>query len=346
MAGATLVVTPELSLCGYPPEDLLSAARVLDACAAELAALAAQVECGARSSSAFRERDGGGATTRRCRARRSRAAGLPQADAAELHGIRRRALFRARQRALRVRRRRRRVRPHHLRGRLVPRAGGAREGAGAQMLVVVPNGSPYHTRQQALRAGAGRCARPREPDCRSSTSIASAARTSSCSTAPRLSSTREGALAQQVPAWHEAIAWPNSRAPRRSGCAARSIRALEPHVYQALVLGVRDYVDKNGFPGVLLGRVGGRGLCVDARDCCRRARPGSRARGDAAVPVQRADEPRRCARDGAASWASAMTRSPIEPVHEAMLAVLAAEFAAGRRTLPRRTCRRASAARS
>ena len=33
--------------------------------------------------------------------------------------------------------------------------------------------------------------------------------------------------------------------------------ALEPHVYQALVMGVRDYVGKNGFPGVLLGLSGG-----------------------------------------------------------------------------------------
>src|SRR6476469_11097812 len=42
-AGAALVVTPELSLCGYPPEDLLLRPAFLDACAAELAALAAQV---------------------------------------------------------------------------------------------------------------------------------------------------------------------------------------------------------------------------------------------------------------------------------------------------------------
>ena len=42
-AGARLVVTPELSLCGYPPEDLLLRPAFLDACALELAALAAAV---------------------------------------------------------------------------------------------------------------------------------------------------------------------------------------------------------------------------------------------------------------------------------------------------------------
>src|SRR5512143_2407537 len=42
-AGAALVVTPELSLCGYPPEDLVLRPAFLDACASELAALAAAV---------------------------------------------------------------------------------------------------------------------------------------------------------------------------------------------------------------------------------------------------------------------------------------------------------------
>src|SRR5207249_11623796 len=41
--GAALVVTPELSLSGYPPEDLLLRPAFLDACARELAALAAGV---------------------------------------------------------------------------------------------------------------------------------------------------------------------------------------------------------------------------------------------------------------------------------------------------------------
>ncbi len=45
-AGASLVVTPELSLCGYPPEDLLLRPAFVDACAAELAALAGSVTSG------------------------------------------------------------------------------------------------------------------------------------------------------------------------------------------------------------------------------------------------------------------------------------------------------------
>ncbi len=39
--GAHLVITPELALCGYPPEDLLLRPSFMDACAAELSRLAA-----------------------------------------------------------------------------------------------------------------------------------------------------------------------------------------------------------------------------------------------------------------------------------------------------------------
>src|SRR5450631_3543700 len=42
--GAQLLVTPELSLCGYPPEDLLLRPAFLASCADELARLASRVD--------------------------------------------------------------------------------------------------------------------------------------------------------------------------------------------------------------------------------------------------------------------------------------------------------------
>ena len=42
-AGADVLLTPELALCGYPPEDLLLRPAFLDACAEELDALAARI---------------------------------------------------------------------------------------------------------------------------------------------------------------------------------------------------------------------------------------------------------------------------------------------------------------
>jgi NAD+ synthase len=44
--GADLVVTPELSIAGYPPEDLILKPAFLDACDARIAALAAETEDG------------------------------------------------------------------------------------------------------------------------------------------------------------------------------------------------------------------------------------------------------------------------------------------------------------
>ena len=43
---------------------------------------------------------------------------------------------------------------------------------------------------------------------------------------------------------------------------------LEESVYQALVTGVRDYVQKNGFPGVVVGPFRGDRFCANARNRC------------------------------------------------------------------------------
>ena len=65
--GAPLVVTPELSLCGYPPEDLLLRPAFLDACASELAALAERSARHRRSLVGFPEVDAAARATTRPR---------------------------------------------------------------------------------------------------------------------------------------------------------------------------------------------------------------------------------------------------------------------------------------
>lgn len=68
-------------------------------------------------------------------------------------------------------------------------------------------------------------------------------------------------LAVQMPAWEEGLAlteW--TRTDDGWVCATGERAVLEQGdaaAYQACVLGVRDYVDKNGFPGVILGLSGG-----------------------------------------------------------------------------------------
>ena len=228
-----LVVTPELSLCGYPPEDLLLRPAFLDACARELAALAAAVARTRRCSSAFPKRDGGSALQRaRGAARRPRRARSTASSSCRTTRCSTRSATSSRARAPCV------VDVDGVRVGLVicedvwfP--GPARAGEGGRRA--------GHRRRQRLavpHAAAGAAARRRSarararPGCRSSTSTASAARTSWCSTARRSSSTRDGDVAQQLPAWHETVALVDvRRRRRRSRCAARSIARLEPHVY-------------------------------------------------------------------------------------------------------------------
>ena len=192
---------------------------------AELAALAARSAGRRRRSSAFPSATTAARYNALAVLRDGRvAAGLSQAAPAELHGVRRGALFRAGRRdpcvfdvdGVRVRRRSS-ARTSGFPGRPRRRRRRARE------LLVVPNGSPYHTQQQALRARAGRARARARPACRSSTSIASAARTSSCSTARRSSSTPTARSRSSFPAWHETIAlvaFDGAIAAAR--CAARS----------------------------------------------------------------------------------------------------------------------------
>jgi NAD+ synthase len=68
-------------------------------------------------------------------------------------------------------------------------------------------------------------------------------------------------LAVQLPAWEEALQIVEFRRAPTGWRAEVGLRAPlesgEAAAYQACVLGLRDYVDKNGFPGVVLGLSGG-----------------------------------------------------------------------------------------
>ncbi|MCU0841527.1 MAG: NAD+ synthase [Thiobacillaceae bacterium] len=65
-----------------------------------------------------------------------------------------------------------------------------------------------------------------------------------------------GEVTAQLPCFAEGLYYVEFRdgAPRGE---LHPLPGLEESVYRALVLGVRDYVDKNGFPGVLVGLSGG-----------------------------------------------------------------------------------------
>ncbi len=76
----------------------------------------------------------------------------------------------------------------------------------------------------------------------------------------------DGKMALQMGAWTDDLAVVHFQRQKREGggfhwhCAPGEVRALQrgaPAWYQACVLGLRDYVEKNGFPGVVLGLSGG-----------------------------------------------------------------------------------------
>jgi len=72
---------------------------------------------------------------------------------------------------------------------------------------------------------------------------------------------RGGAMALQMPAWDTAVtlsAWTRDTAGWRCEPGERArIEEGDAAIYRACVLGLKDYVEKNGFPGVVLGLSGG-----------------------------------------------------------------------------------------
>jgi NAD+ synthetase len=253
--GAQLLITPELSLCGYPPEDLLLRPAFLSSCADELSRLAARVE-GVTVLVGFPElapdgrynavavlRDG--KVTARYRKRclpnytvfDEQRYFNPGGDPCivEVDGIRVGVII--------------------CEDVWCAGPATAARDAGAQ-LIVVPNGSPYHTRQQTLRREVV-AARARE----TGVAIIYVNRTGGQDElvfdGASFIVDGRGAVAQQLPAWHDTLAFAEF-----DGAIPKHVRGaldehLEPNVYAALTMGVRDYVEKNGFPGVLLGLSGG-----------------------------------------------------------------------------------------
>ncbi|MBZ0093729.1 MAG: NAD+ synthase [Burkholderiales bacterium] len=67
----------------------------------------------------------------------------------------------------------------------------------------------------------------------------------------------EGNLTHQLPTFEEALEFVELESGRPLPGKIEPEQSLEARVYQALCLGVKDYVEKNGFPGVVLGLSGG-----------------------------------------------------------------------------------------
>ena len=255
--GASLLLTTELAICGYSPEDLLLRNDFCDACTAALAALAVKtsgvtlvvghphrdLDTGKRYNAASVLRGGKIITTYLKRElpnykefdekRYFNSGGAPCVF--EHEGLR--------------------VGVNICEDVWEEPAAIAAKQAGAQLLLVL-NGSPYHMNKQQTRYEVVR-ERAAETGLPLIFANQVGGQDELVFDGASFAMDASGKLVHLSASFSEVIDFidifygvpqPGKIAPTQP---------LEAEVYQALVLGVRDYVTKNGFPGVLLGLSGG-----------------------------------------------------------------------------------------
>ncbi len=139
----------------------------------------------------------------------------------------------------------------------------AKRGAG---LLIVPNGSPYWIDKQEVRCGVA-ATRVAETGLPLAYVNQVGGQDELVFDGASFVLNGDGTLAVQMPAWEQAVGMTEWR--REAGrwrCLPGEIAAVEEGEaanYLACVTGLRDYVAKNGFPGVVLGLSGG----VDSALC-------------------------------------------------------------------------------
>lgn len=285
-AGARLVVTPELALCGYPAEDLLLRPSFIDANVQTLEALAADladlpdlhlVVGHAAWDDAHRQAQSHEPSRSWTYARVINAASHLSAGQV-------RATYAKRElpnyQVFDERRYFRSGRDAGL-GPVVIEAQGLRLGilicedawfdepaaaacaAGAQALLVL-NASPFHAGKGAERE-ARMAARAVSCGCPLVYAHLVGGQDEVVFDGASFALDATGRLLARAPSFEEAILHvqlPMSPMPVSAGVEARGSQLtplpdFETSLWQALVMGVRDYVGKNGFPGVLIGLSGG-----------------------------------------------------------------------------------------
>ena len=321
--GASLMLTPELALCGYPPQDLLLRDDFYRNCDAALAKLAAAISGvivvvghprqseGKRYNAASVIQDGQITATYHKRALPNDTVFDEQryfdADdrpcVFEFDGIR----F-----GLNI--------CEDTWEADAPRAARAQ---GADVLLVL-NASPYHVRKQHARYDIMR-ARVAENNMPLIYANMVGGQDELVFDGASFALDRSGRITHQLPLFSEALAMVTVANRDLTPGEVEPERALEADVYDALCMGVRDYVTKNGFPGVLLGLSGG----IDSALTLAIAADALGAEKVHAVmmPSQyTADMSLEDARAEAETLGARYSVIAIKPVFDAFLAALAGEF--------------------
>jgi NAD+ synthase/NAD+ synthase (glutamine-hydrolysing) len=324
-AGADLVLTPEFSLCGYPPEDLVLREGFLADCRRELERMAPRVRDlgvvvgfpelaadGKRYNAAALLRDGRIAAVARKRE-------LPNYDVFD-----EKRYFEAGEGVCLVEVKGVRFGLAICEDVWFGRVPAAAKAAGAQAILSI-NASPYHTRKQATRHGIYR-------EWIRATGLPMVAVNlvggqdelvfdgASCVL------DASGALVRQSPFFEESLELFEFDGARPVSGAVAPELPLEAEIYAALRLGTRDYLGKNGFPGAIIGLSGGVDSALTLAIACD------------ALGVERVRAvmmPSRYTRQMSLDDAAEMARRlgvrydiiPIQPVCDAFAAALAPQFA-------------------
>jgi len=253
-AGADLLLTPELSLCGYPPEDLLLRPDFYRACAQEMSALAGRLPLpaivghpeavgAAHYNAASLLRNGRIETTYRKQR-------LPNIQVFDEERY-----FTAGSKPCVIECKGVRLGIAICEDVWLPGAAEANRAAGAEVLLAL-NASPYHMHKQTTRHAILR-------ERVAATGIPAlycnmvGGQDELVFDGASFALDAHGRLTHQLPAFTESTAVVEINAGHILPGVQATEPSLEALVYDALVLGVRDYLGKNGFPGAIIGLSGG-----------------------------------------------------------------------------------------
>ncbi len=253
--GASLVVTPELALSGYPPEDLVLRGAFNRACAETLRDLAVKLR-GITAVVGYPLQESGLVY--------NAAAVLTDGKIAHIYRKHRlpnysvfdeERYFEPDDRPCVFQLEGVKIGVNICEDVWLPGTAGAARDAGAQLLVVL-NASPYHLHKQRVRH---QVLRDRVTECGLPIIYTDmiGGQDELVFDGASFALNRRGDLVLQLAEFEEEIACIEYRHGDLVGSAIAPEHSIEASVYDALCLGVKDYIGKNGFPGVLLGLSGG-----------------------------------------------------------------------------------------
>ena len=260
--GADLILFPELQLIGYPPEDLVLKPALAERAEAELARLAAATA------------DGGPAmlvgTIRRSEGKLYNAMVLLEGGTIVAERLKRelpnygtfdeKRLFASGPLPDPIAFRGVRIGVPICEDVWWPDVCAHLKGQGAEFLLT-PNGSPYEINKDDLRSTIVAAARVRETGLPMAYLNRVGGQDELVFDGASFVLNADGSIAHQMADWEEEVRltrW--VRAPSGWVCEAGVIAPLEPFpsdAYHAMMVGLRDYVNTNRFPGVVLGLSGG-----------------------------------------------------------------------------------------